>query len=75
MSRFLPDNFDASKSLALIAGKGTYPILLADRARSSGIAVRLIELGGETSEKLINAFPDHERSAVKVGKVGKLLKD
>lgn len=75
MSRFLPDNFDASKSLALIAGKGTYPILLADRARSSGIAVRLIELGGETSEKLINTFPDHERSAVKVGQVGKLLKE
>ena len=75
MSRFLPDNFDASKPLALIAGKGTYPILLAERARSAGIAVRLIELGGETSEKLINTFPDHERSAVKVGQVGKLLKE
>ena len=75
MSRFLPDNFDASKSLALIAGKGIYPILLAERARSAGIAVRLIELGGETSEKLINTFPDHERSAVKVGQVGKLLKE
>ena len=75
MSRFLPDNFDASKPLALIAGKGTYPILLAERARSAGIAVRLIELGGETSEKLINTFPDHERSAVKVGQVGKLIKE
>jgi DUF1009 family protein len=32
-------------------------------------------LGGETSEKLINTFPDHERSAVKVGQVGKLLKE
>ena len=75
MSRYLPDNFDASKPLALIAGKGTYPILLAERARSAGIAVRLIELGGETSEKLIKTFPDHERSAVKVGQVGKLLKE
>ena len=75
MSRFLPDNFDASKPLALIAGKGTYPILLAERARSAGIAVRLIELGGETSEKLISSFPVHERSAVKVGQVGKLLKE
>lgn len=75
MSRFLPDNFDTCKPLALIAGKGTYPILLAERARSAGIAVRLIELGGETSEKLINTFPDHERSAVKVGQVGKLLKE
>jgi DUF1009 family protein len=75
VSRFLPDNFDTCKPLALIAGKGTYPILLAERARSAGIAVRLIELGGETSEKLINTFPDHERSAVKVGQVGKLLKE
>ena len=75
MSRFLPDNFDASKPLALIAGKGTYPILLAERARSAGITIRLIELGGETSEKLIHSFPDRERSAVKVGQVGKLLKE
>lgn len=75
MSRFLPKNFDRSKPLTLIAGKGTYPILLAERARSSGVNIRLIELGGETSEELINSFSDHERSAVKVGQVGKLLKE
>ena len=75
MSRFLPDNFDASKPLALIAGKGSYPVLLAERVRSAGIAIRLIVLGGETSEKLINSFPVHERSTVKVGQVGKLLKE
>ena len=33
MSRFLPDDFDSSKSLALIAGQGIYPQLLAERAR------------------------------------------
>ena len=75
MSRFLPENFDRSKPLTLIAGKGTYPILLAERARSAGVSLRLIELGGETSEELINSFPDHERSAVKVGQIGKLLKE
>lgn len=75
MSRFLPENFDSSKPLTLIAGKGTYPILLAERARSAGVSIRLIELGGETSEELINSFPDHERSAVKVGQIGKLLKE
>ena len=75
MSRFLPENFDRSKPLTLIAGKGTYPILLAQRARSAGVCIRLIELGGETSEELISSFPDHERSAVKVGQVGKLLKE
>ncbi len=75
MSRFLPDHFDASRTLVLIAGKGTYPILLAQRAKSAGINIRLIELGGETSEDLINSFPANERSAVKVGQVGKLLKE
>ena len=74
MSRFLPENFDSSKPLTLIAGKGAYPILLAERARSAGVSIRLIELGGETPEELINSFPDHERSAVKVGQIGKLLK-
>ncbi|MEJ6522761.1 MAG: DUF1009 domain-containing protein, partial [Opitutales bacterium] len=75
MSKFLPDHFDASRTLVLIAGQGTYPILLAQRAKSAGIILRLIELGGETSEELINSFPPTERSAVKVGQVGKLLKE
>ena len=75
MSRFLPEDFDASRSLALIAGQGNYPILLAERARKAGVQIRLIELGGETSPELIESFPDNERSAVKVGQVGKLLKE
>ena len=49
MSRFLPANFDASRPLALIAGKGNYPILLAERARLSGVKLKLIELAGETA--------------------------
>ena len=57
MSRFLPEDFDASRSLALIAGQGNYPILLAERARKAGVSIRLIELGGETSPG------DNERSA------------
>ena len=75
MSLFLPDDFDASRPLALIAGQGNYPILLAKRAREAGIELRLIELGGETSSELIESFSDNERSAVKVGQVGKLLKE
>ena len=75
MSRFLPDDFDASRPLALIAGQGDYPILLAERARKVGINLRLIELGGETSPELVSSFSDNERSAVKVGQVGKLLKE
>ena len=75
MSRFLPDNFDASRPLALIAGQGNYPILLAKRARKAGISLRLIELGGETSPELISSLSENERTAVKVGQVGKLLKE
>ena len=75
MSRFIPDDFDPSRPLALIAGQGIYPQLLAARARKAGIPIRLIELGGETSNELITSFPENQRSAVKVGQVGKLLKE
>jgi len=75
VSHFLPDNFDKSKPLVLIAGQGTYPILLAQRARSADIPIRLIELGEETSEKLVDSFPQNERTIIKVGQVGKLLKE
>ena len=75
MSRFLPDSFDSTRPLALIAGKGFYPVLLAERARNAGVSLRLIELGGETSPELVSSFPESERSAVKVGQVGKLLKE
>ena len=75
MSRFLPENFDASKPLALIAGQGQYPILLAQRARAAGIDLRLIELGGETPTELVNDFKTEQRATVKVGQVGKLLKE
>ena len=75
MSRFLPENFDASKPIALIAGQGQYPILLAQRARAAGIDLRLIELGGETPTDLVNDFKPEQRATVKVGQVGKLLKE
>ena len=75
MSFFLPDDFDPSRPLALIAGQGIYPQLLAERARKAGIPIRLIELGGETSNELISTFPENQRFAVKVGQVGKLLKE
>ena len=75
MSRFLPENFDPSKPLALVAGQGEYPILLERRARSAGIPLRLIELGGETSDELVNEFPEDQRARLKVGQVGKLLKE
>jgi len=75
MSRFLPDKFNSTKILAIIAGQGLYPILLSERARAEGIPTRLIELEGETSSELVNSFHKEERCIVKVGQVGKLLKE
>ena len=75
MSRFLPENFDASKPVALIAGQGQYPLLLAQRARIAGIRMRLIELSGETPTELTNDFRPEHRATIKVGQVGKLLKE
>ena len=75
MSVFLPDDFDARRPLALIAGQGNYPVLLAQRARNVGIQLRLIDLGGETSPELIESFRDDKRISVKVGQVGKLLRE
>ena len=75
MSRFLPDNFDTSRPLVLIAGQGNYPILLAERARRRGITLRLVVLGGETSTELVESFRVDERTDIKVGQIGKLLKD
>ena len=74
MSRFLPENFDASRPLVLIAGRDNYPALMAERARAAGVTTRLVELKGETSAELVDRFTPEERTRVKVGQVGKLLK-
>lgn len=75
MQNFLPDSFNLNLPIALIAGQGNYPILLAKRARNEGVNLRLIELGEETSPELVKSFPQNERAKVKVGQVGKLLKE
>lgn len=73
-SRFLPDAFDASRPLAVIAGQGLYPQLAVERARTAGLAVRLIAFEGETRADLVEAFPEAERETIKVGQVGRMLK-
>ena len=74
MSKFLPEDFDSSRPLVLVAGRDTYPALLASRAKEAGVSVRLVELKGETSIELAESFSTDERITVKVGQVGKLLK-
>jgi UDP-2,3-diacylglucosamine hydrolase len=74
LSAHLPPAFDASRPLALIAGQGIYPILVAKAARAAGVPVRLIAFEGETAPELVASFPESERHSVHVGQVGKTLK-
>lgn len=72
-SRFLPDDFD-SQPIGLIAGKGLYPILMAERIRAARIPLRVISFLGETEQSLIDSIPKNEHIQIKVGQLGKLLK-
>ena len=74
LSRFLPANFDISKPVALIAGRGIYPKLLADEARAKGVEVRLLAFEDETTDELFASFPEDQRGRFNVGKMGKWLK-
>jgi DUF1009 family protein len=72
-SKFLPEDFE-SQPIGLIAGKGLYPILMAERIRAAGIPLRLISFLGETEQSLIDSTPSSEHLQLKVGQLGKLLK-
>jgi DUF1009 family protein len=73
-SAFLPESFDPKRPVALIAGQGIYPQLVARSARQAGVALRLIAFEGETSLDLVASFPEDERHTVHVGQVGKTLR-
>ena len=72
LSRYLPPDFDQSQTVGLIAGRGIYPKLIADRARAKGIRIRLIAFE-EATEELYKSFPEDERVRINVGQVGCLL--
>lgn len=74
ISSFLPADFDPSRPLALIAGQGSYPVIIAQNARAAGIPVRLLAVEGETPAELIDTFPENERLVGKVGQIGKMLR-
>jgi DUF1009 family protein len=73
LSQHLPSDFDKSKPLALIAGQGVYPKIIADTARSAGVLVKLIAAEDETTNELINSFSKEDRVILKVGQIGKML--
>jgi DUF1009 family protein len=74
LSAFLPDDFNSTKSIALIAGQSRYPLLIAEAIRRSGIDVKLIAFEDETSADLIELFPARDRILIKVGQLGQMLK-
>jgi UDP-2,3-diacylglucosamine hydrolase len=72
-SRFLPSDLDRAKPLAILAGRGRYPALVAEAARAEGLAVRLVPFIGEADDGLVASFAPRERRPVEVGKLGDLL--
>jgi DUF1009 family protein len=72
-SAFLPPDFDPQRPVALIAGRGRYPVITADAIRTAGVPLRLIAMDDETSPELIASFPSAERITLNVGQVGKML--
>lgn len=71
-SSFLPEDF-TPQPVGLIAGKGLYPILMAERIRAANIPLRLISFKGETETRLIESVPPEAHTQIKVGQLGKLL--
>ena len=72
-SAFLPPDFAAQRPVALIAGRGNYPVITAAAIRRAGVPLRLIAMDDETSPELIAGFPAAERITLNVGQVGKML--
>ena len=74
LSAFLPPDFDARRPVALIAGQGRYPALVAESIRAAGVSIRLVAMDEETAPELQTTFPESDRALIKVGQVGAMLK-
>ncbi len=74
LSRFLPSGFDPSRPVALIAGQGLYPILVARAVRQAGVPIKLIAFEEETRPDLYESFAETDRRQIKVGQLGKMLR-
>ena len=71
-SAYLPKDYDPRRPVALIAGRGRYPVITAAAIRAAGVPLRLIAMDDETEPSLIAGFPV-ERVTLNVGQVGKML--
>jgi DUF1009 family protein len=73
LSAFLPANVDVRQPLALIAGQGVYPVMVAAAVRSAGVPLRLIAFEGETRPELVASFTPNDQCMLKVGQLGHML--
>lgn len=74
LSQFLPDSFDPRRPVALIAGQGRYPALVAECIRAAGVPLRLVAMDEETAPEFQATFAESDRALIKVGQIGALLK-
>jgi DUF1009 family protein len=74
LSAFLPADFDLRRPVALIAGQGLYPQLVATAIRRAGVPLKLIAFDEETPPALIATFSEADRRVLLVGQLGKMLK-
>ncbi len=74
LSQFLPQDFDTTQPIGLIAGKGRYPILMAERILAAGLQLRVISFRDETDSAWVAQLPKTEHLQIKVGQLGKMLK-
>ena len=72
-SAFLPPDFNPARPVALIAGRGSYPVITAAAIRAAGVPLRLIAMDDETEPELIASFAPAERVSINVGQIGKML--
>ena len=73
LSAYLPKDFDPKRPVALIAGRGRYPVITAAAIRAASVPLRLIAMDDETEPALIASFPEQDRITLNVGQVGKML--
>ena len=73
-SSLLPAGFDSRKPIALIAGQGTYPLLVAAAIRRAGLPLKLVAFDEETPPDLVESFAAADRVTLLVGQLGKMLR-
>ncbi len=73
--RFLPAGFDPSQRVGLVAGRGRYPVLMAQAILRHQVPLSLFPIEGDADTDWVNSLPaDIPRQWLKVGQLGKLLR-